>query len=97
MLIFIPFKPLSTNNFAFLSKWYPFVVITTLFILFSIFKTLTISKKSFLTVGSPPVILILETPNSEKHFARRLISSRCKIFCYHFYLPGSRLVSNNHI
>jgi hypothetical protein len=26
----------------------------------------TISKKSFLTVGSPPVNLILETPRSEK-------------------------------
>ena len=40
------------------------------------FKTLMLSKKSFLAVGSPPVILILQTPNSEKHFARRLISSR---------------------
>ena len=52
------------------------VVITTLFIPDSNFKNLIISKKSFLTVGSPPVILILQTPSSEKHFARRLISSK---------------------
>ena len=71
MLMFIPFKPLSTNNFAFLFRWYPLVVITTFFIPASNFKTLMISKKSFLTVGSPPVILILLTPNSEKHFERR--------------------------
>ena len=44
------------------------------------FKTLIISKKSFLTVGSPPVILILLTPNKEKHFDSLLISSKCRNF-----------------
>ena len=34
-----------------------------------------ISKKSFLTVGSPPVNLILETPNSDKAFVSLDISS----------------------
>jgi len=34
-----------------------------------------ISKKSFLTVGSPPVNLILDTPNSDKAFASLPISS----------------------
>ena len=52
------------------------VVITTFFIPASFFKILIISKKSFLTVGSPPVSLILHTPNFEKTFARRLISSK---------------------
>jgi hypothetical protein len=40
----------------------------------SFFKILIISKKSFLTVGSPPVNLILQTPKSERLFANRFIS-----------------------
>ena len=54
----------------------PFDEITTFFIPASFFKILIISKKSFLTVGSPPVSLILQTPNLEKTLAKRLISSK---------------------
>jgi|OM-RGC.v1.037117852 hypothetical protein len=42
---------------------------------FLFFIILIISKKSFLTVGSPPVILIFETPRQDKASTKLLISS----------------------
>jgi hypothetical protein len=43
-----------------------------------LFRILTISKKSFLTVGSPPVNLILHTPSSDNPLANFSISSAAR-------------------
>ena len=55
ILILTPSNPLSFIFFAILSRRYPFVVITVFLIPEFFFIILIISKKSFLTVGSPPV------------------------------------------
>ena len=81
----IPSNPLSSILCAILSRWYPLVVMTVFFIPEFFLIVLIISKKSFLTVGFPPVRRILFTPSSDKALARRLTSSRCKNFLYHFY------------
>ena len=57
------------------SNLYPLVVITVFFIPEFSFKIFTISKKSFLIVGSPPVSLIFDTPNCDNALASLLISS----------------------
>ena len=53
-------------------------MITRLLILCSDLIFLNTSKKSFRTVGSPPVILIFETPSFVKAATRLDISSRFK-------------------
>ena len=71
----MPSRPLLFKSSAILSKWYPLVVITVFLIPEFFLIILMISKKSFLTVGSPPVNLILDTPNSDRAFASLPISS----------------------
>ena len=60
------------------------MVITVFFIPEFSFIILIISKKSFLTVGSPPVSLIFDTPNSDSALANLPISSILEKFYYHF-------------